>query len=244
MTHVAIVLSYGRPELGELLTMWERQTMPLPLLVWLDECPVDVTAPSPRVHVHRSARIGGRYGIGGVRAAAVAYTRERYALESSDAFLVLDDDDFYSTRHAELTVRMLAGSTHGWTGSLRTGIQWGPDGPPELMRAVGGPGAHATWAMTLASYDAAGGYLESENFEDVGLARRLQGLPPGPREWSSDRCSPHSFVTHVRRQFGFGYSAHFDRQALHGVSREPIRPMWRPQLDALERWCRSHVAAL
>jgi hypothetical protein len=161
MHAAAIVLSYGRPELGELLAMWARQSIPIKLLVWLDDCPVEVTSPSPLVHVHRSPRLGNRHGIGGVRAAAVALARELWGI---DSFLVLDDDDYYSPHHAELTLRALEVSPHGWTGGLRVGIQWGPDGPIELVRGGSGPGQHATWALSIATYDAAGGYLEADHF--------------------------------------------------------------------------------
>jgi hypothetical protein len=232
----AIVLSYGRRELGELLTMWSMQSRLVPLLVWLDDCAAHVDARGCNVVLHHASAIGGGNTIGGVRRAAVALARQLFGLGPLDAFIVLDDDDFYSRHHAARTLEALEAGAE-WTGAKRMGIQWHPDQmPPELVTSTSGPGQHAAWAMRLSAYDRAGGYREEDRLEDVRLAERIQ--------W--DVCRPHPYLTHVRRQFGFGSmtSVEYDRVSLRsGELPALIEPTWRPELVQLERWALAHERA-
>jgi hypothetical protein len=234
----AVVLSYGRRELGELLTMWARQSRGVPLLVWFDDCATDCAAlAGGGVVFHRGPRAGGRTTIGGVRRAAVEYARQLFALEPDDAILTLDDDDFYSSHHAAVSLAALEQGAE-WTGARRIGIQWRPyQLPPELVASDGGPGQHATWAMLLSTYDRAGGYREQDRVEDMALAERLG--------WSA--CQPHRCLTHVRRQFGGASSLSapgvaYDRDALRAAGELPtwIAPSWSHELTELERWALEH----
>jgi len=247
MIAVAIVLSFGRAELGELFTQWIKQTRPTPLLVWLDGYAGKVVAPGG-VHVHHSERLGHNGSIGAVRAAAVELARELYSLGPADGFLVLDDDDYYSPTHAQHTVSALERAPGGWTGAARVGYQWRRDQlPPELVSNDGhapGPGQHAAWGLRLETYDRAGGYLGSDQYEDTDLGARIG--------WRA--CSTHYALTHVRRQFGHTLSsvlhgkapnaARYDRDQLRRdvpVAAE-IVPTWRPELAELEIWTRTHEA--
>jgi hypothetical protein len=247
---VAIVLSYGRAELGELLTQWVKQTRPTPLLVWLDGYEGDVRAPmaewppewdQPPFYVHHAERLGPNTSIGVVRAAAVELARELYSLGPLDSFLVLDDDDYYSPTHAARTIEALERAPHGWTGAQRVGYQWQPDQmPPELVRTGGGPGQHAAWGVRLDLYDRVGGYLDDAR-EDTSLGARMGWL----------HCTTHTALTHVRRQYGSTLSAvlkgghpgtHYDREQLRRDNTVPLRiePTWRPQLGELECWTLEH----
>jgi hypothetical protein len=246
MIAVAIVLSYGRAELGELFTLWLKQTRPTALLVWLDGYEGRVRAP-PGIHVHHSERLGHNGSIGAVRAAAVEFARELYALGPRDGFLVLDDDDYYSPTHAQHTIAALERAPDGWTGAMRVGFQWHRDMmPPELVSsALPTPGQHAAWGMRLDTYDRAGGYLGSDQYEDTDLAARIG--------WKA--CAPHYALTHVRRQFGHTLSsvllgkapgdARYDRDALRQkfVLPAEITPTWRPELGELEIWARTNEKA-
>jgi hypothetical protein len=230
----AVVLSYGRRELGELLTSWMAQSRPVPLLVWLDGCTAAIDCRRDDIAFHRARRSGGVDTIGGVRRAAVEWTRERFGLGPEDAIVLLDDDDYYSPHHAARTLDALEQGAD-WTGALRIGVQWRPDQmPPEVMASAGGPGQQAAWAMRLRVYDLAGGYFEDDRLEDVQLAQRIG--------WST--CRPHAFLTHVRRQFGGASSlssAGYDRDALRvGELPRLIAPTWRPELVELERWTLEH----
>lgn len=244
MIAVAIVLSYGRAELGELLTQWIKQSRPTPLLVWLDGYAGKIVAPGG-VHVHHAPRLGGNHSIGAVRAAAVEFARELYELGPSDAFLVLDDDDYYSPTHAARTIEALERAPGGWTGAARVGYQWQPDQmPPELVRSDYGPGQHAAWALRLETYDRAGGYLASDAYEDTALGARIG--------WGA--CTTHHALTHVRRQYGSTLSAvlrskgtdvaHYDRSQLRRDHPLPpaIGPTWRRELAELEIWTRTNEA--
>jgi hypothetical protein len=246
MIAVAIVLSYGRAELGELLTMWIKQTRPTPLLVWLDGYAGNVRAPGG-VHVHHAPRLGANHSIGDVRAAAVEFARALYSLGPTDGFLVLDDDDYYSPSHAHYTIDALERAPGGWTGAARVAYQWEPDQmPPELVQSDHGPGQHAAWALRMETYDRAGGYLASDAYEDTALAARI-GWPA---------CTNHYALTHVRRQYGATLSAvlkgkcqgapHYDREQLRRAHRLPdaIGPSWRPELGELEIWIRANEATL
>lgn len=235
MNTVAIVLSYGRAELGELFTQWIKQTRPTPLLVWLDGYAGKVVAPDG-VHVHHAPRKGANTTIGPVRAAAVELARELYSLGPMDGLLVLDDDDYYSPSHAERTIAALERAPHGWTGAQRVGYQWHRDMmPPEIVSSGGGPGQHAAWGVRLDLYDRVGGYLDDAR-EDTSLGARMGWL----------HCTPHTNLTHVRRQFGSTLSsvlkghhaAPYDRDQLRRDNPVPplIEPTWRPELAELECW--------
>jgi hypothetical protein len=236
---IAIVISFGRAELGELLTQWLKQTRPTPLLVWLDgyEGVVDVQRLTDAgIYTVRAPHVGANSSIGAVRAAAVTYARGFFRLGPQDGFLVLDDDDYYSPHHAARTIEALERAPHGWTGAARIAIQWRRDMmPPELIPpATFGPGQHACWGLRLDTYDRAGGYSGADVVEDMRLADRIG--------WQC--CSTHQALTHVRRQFGPGISAGvahgmpYDRAALRRVSQiaDCIVPTWRPELADLECW--------
>ena len=243
MNTVAICVSYGRRELGELFTLWLKQTAAVPLFVFLDGVDVPVSAPDP-ITWTRSPKYGARNdSIGALRAASVAAARHTFDLQPTDAVLMLDDDDYYSPTHAERTIAALEASPHGWVGAQRIGYQWRPDQlPPELVTSGGyGPGQHACWGMRLDVYDAAGGYDRDDPIEDVRLADRIG--------WG--KCTQHPYLTHVRRQFPTGtLSAQkslagkpYDRDELRRLrppTPERIEPAWRPELGELEIWCRTN----
>lgn len=246
MNTVAIVLSYGRAELGELFTQWIKQTRPTPLLVWLDGYAGMVvaprgTGPGHGIHVHHAPRKGPNSSIGVVRAAAVELARELYSLGPLDGFLVLDDDDYYSPAHAERTIAALERAPHGWTGAQRVGYQWHRDMmPPELVASGGGPGQHAAWGVRLDLYDRCGGYLDDAR-EDTSLGARMGWL----------HCTTHTNLTHVRRQYGSTLSSvlkgghpgtHYDRDQLRRDNPVPesIEPTWRHELAELECWTLEH----
>lgn len=236
MKAAAIALSYGRREVCDLLGMWERQTRAVPLLLWLDGVPQSVPTVDlpPSVYPYRCPRLGEPNRIGGVRAAAVAVARDRFKLAPSDAIIIIDDDDFYSSRHVERTLDALLSAE--WTGAGRIGIQWTRGAVPDLVGNVFGPGQHAAWAMRLRLYDLAGGYQEQDEAEDVRLADRIG--------WA--RCLTHQHVTHVRRQYGYGSLSSppiaYDRALLRErvPLAEAIAPSWSAELDELEHWCTTH----
>lgn len=244
MKAVAICWSYGRESLNELLSMWCRQTKPLPLLVWLDGCVTPHVHPSlwgrtwpgntevsgGPVHFHYAPRLTHGRSLALMRRASIEHAKRLFELGPDDAFLVLEDDDFYAPRHAEETVRALESAE--WTGALRTGLQLDASSSPQLVEASGGPGAHAAWAMRLGLYEAAGGYIETE-YDDVDLSHRIG--------WG--RCTPHRAVTYVRRyhqgnlsRVGFDV-ARARRSAPLAARFEPAT--WSEELETLRRWCEA-----
>ncbi len=227
----AVVLTYGRTLLGELLAQLECQTRPLPVLVWVDDTPDLVVHAPPLVHVVHGAREGRDRSIGLVRRAAVEAARARFELGADDAIVLLDDDDFYCAHHFARTLQALEGAV--WTGGLAMGLVLG-DGPPEYVRAERGLGQHATWAMRMAHYDRAGGYID-ERSEDTGLAERLG--------WHT--CAPHFACTHVRRHHVANLSgiAQYDRGAMRLIddTAKVIEPRWSPRCEEFERFCADHL---
>lgn len=228
---VAVVLTFGRAALGELLAQLERQTHTLPVLLYVDDAPaLRVEAPS-FVHVVHGPRVPRAESIGLVRRFAVEAARQRFELRDEDAFLVLDDDDFYCSRHFEATLHALERAPD-WTGALAMGLQrWEGDMPPTYLCADAGMGQHATWAVRFKLYDQAGGYID-ERQEDVGLGYRM-----GFRT-----CAGHRYCTHVRRRHHANMSGphmRFDRGAMRraDVLSMEARPTWTPELEALEQWC-------
>ncbi len=231
MRAAAIVLSYGREELCELLACWARQTLPIPLLLWLDGPAPELGELPPHVHVHQAEREASPDRIGLIRAAAVELARKRFDLAPSDAYIALDDDDYYHPRHAELTVAALRNAP--WTGARRIGLQRRRGELPILLESgPGGPGQHPTWAMRLALYDMAGGYT-SARVEDIDLGQRI----------GFKHCIAHTWCTHVRRQYGTGMAEDYDRDAARARARLApiIEPVWSSELVELEAWCTRNL---
>lgn len=232
MRAVAIVPTYGRPSLAELLAMHQRQTRPIPLLVYVDDAPWLTIANQPNVLAVRApddviAKCANG-SVGPLRAAAIDLAVERFELQDTDAIVVLDDDDFYAPHHYAVTLGVLENGA-GWTGALAMGLQLARGQAPEFCASEWGCGQHATWAYRLGLYRMAGGYRD-ECPDDTELAKRMR--------WES--CTPHRAVTHVRRIHGMNLSegAKYDRARMR---REPVLnlafPTWSSELDMLSRWC-------
>jgi hypothetical protein len=240
MKAAAVVCTYGRDALCELLACVERQTLELPTLVFVDGrltypdgAPVRRWEVPSMVDVVEAPR---QVSLGMVRRAAIEAAREEFGLGADSAVLVLDDDDFYSSKHFELTLRALerAPRPRGWTGALAMGLTV-DGGPVELVEGEAGVGQHATWAYRLGAYDEVGGYLDVERNEDIALSHALG--------WR--HCVPHKYVTHVRRQSSSGISSasvDFDRELvrlLPTVWPQYYAPRWSDELEQLEQWCHN-----
>lgn len=230
MRAVALCLTIGREELCGLLAQWERQTVRVPLFAWFDgiDPSVEICSLPWFAFVRQSQPLGGPQSLGPARAAMVAFARQFFHLEKSDAILVIDDDDVYHPRHAELTLEALARSRAGWTGALRIGLQRAPGAVPELVESAGGPGTHATWAMRLSTYDAGGGYPD-QRVEDMTLASEIG--------WH--RAEPHPYLTHVRRHHPSNITRVANDRALcreRATIPRRIAPQWADELDVLTRW--------
>jgi hypothetical protein len=244
MKAAAVVCTYGRVALCELLACVARQTLQLPTLVFFDGrltytdgsevMRFDVP---PLVEVVQAPR---QLSLGLVRRAAVEAARECFELDAESVVLVLDDDDFYSSKHFELTLAALelarAAGWRGWTGALAMGLAI-DGGAPELVHGDAGVGQHATWGFPLGAYDAAGGYLDVPRDEDVALGNALG--------WH--HCRPHHHVTHVRRHHGANISAlGFDRDVVRALDSltTVVRPApWSHELEQLELWCQLATPA-
>lgn len=230
MRAAALVMTYGRPQLAELLACVLRQTTSnVPTLVYVDNASWLQVAPVPSVHVTYGPPIEL---FGDVRAAAVERARVIFGLGPSDGLIILDDDDFYSSRHYERTIEALEREPGCWTGGLAMGVTF-DGGPVEYVRGEAGVGQQATWGFRLAEYDAAGGYAAVRRDEDLALASSLG--------WSN--CRPHWHCTHVRRQShreGISGAANFDRALLRSKAyarAEVMVPRWSAECEALEQWC-------
>lgn len=226
---VALVITYGRSSLCELLAMLARQTHPLPTMIWVDDVPqLQFDQLPPLVDVVYGHRFERRDSVGLVRAACVERARTRYALGRGDAILTLDDDDFYAPRHFELTLRALEGAV--WTGALEMGLDRNDGNDPMYVCAERGFGQHATWAMRLGTYDAAGGYRD-EREEDMSLAWRV----------GFASVSPHRYLTHVRTHHDCNMSmgAHYDRpfMRVHDKRTMIVAPHWSARCERFARWC-------
>lgn len=231
MKAAAVVLTYGRASVCELLAMLARQTVRLPVLVWVDDVPqLELDELPALVELEHGPRFERRDSIGLVRAAAVESARARFGLGPEDALLTLDDDDFYSPRHFELTLRAL--ERCDWTGGLDIGLDWRPGQLPTYCSAERGVGQHATWAMRMRAYDAGGGYRD-EKHEDMNLAWRL----------GFNTCRPHHYLTHVRTQHDHNLSALFDREHVRLGDARIIhgRPTWTDRCERFARWCESRL---
>lgn len=239
MKACAVVVTYGRHELGELLACVARQDHQLPTLVYVDDSPglvIDVAAiPKRTGGLERIEVVYGppRPSLGAVRHDAIEAARLLFDLDSDSGVLVLDDDDFYSSQHFAVTIRALREAKQGWTGGLAIGLTI--DGAPvEYVCNDGGCGQHATWGFRLGRYDEVGGYLDVQRDEDIALAYAL----------GFKTCTPHWHCTHVRRQTthlsvsGLG----FDRVKLRRqvLQLKSIAPDWSASCYFLERWCRVH----
>jgi hypothetical protein len=233
MRAAAIVLSYGREELCELLACWARQTVAVPLLLWLDGPAPELGELPPNVRVHQADREASPDRIGRIRASAVALARQHFELGPDDVYIALDDDDYYHPRHAELTLTALRNAP--WTGARRIGLQRLRGTTPTLLESgPGGPGQHPTWAMRLALYDEAGGYNDAR-VEDIDLGQRI----------GFKQCLAHTWCTHVRRQFGTGMAEDYNRDAARSRAKlaSSIRPTWNGELIALEAWCTRNLVS-
>lgn len=231
MKAVAVVVTYGRPELAELLACVDRQTLQLPTVVYVDDAPqLQVSTSNPLVVVVQGP---AHKTLGGVRHDAIEAARTIFKLGAESGVLVLDDDDFYSSQHFEVTTRALREAEGGWTGGLAIGVTF-DGGPVQYVCNDGGAGQHATWAFRLARYDEAGGYPDVSTDEDLGL-----GYAMGLRT-----CAPHWSCTHVRRQSTFTSVSglRYDREKLRREAMPLARakPFWSPQCAYLERWCLAH----
>ena len=227
---VAIVLSYGRASLSELLACHRQQTRSVPLLLWIDGAPALRVARYDDVTTVHSEAIGSRYSLGPVRRAAVEHARALFDLGPESAIIVLDDDDYYHPLHYERTLNALDQGGGRWTGAYRFGLDAGRPGDPVLIAPHTGPSQHATWAFRLGLYDEAGGYRD-EMPEDMTLGGRM-GLA---------NFRPHYQCTHVRSQRGRNLSCD------GGMNRARLREMGgtvtaaaatiTPRWERLTEWC-------
>lgn len=238
MRVVAVCLTFGRVELGELLTQWARQSVRVPLFLLFDGEPPPIEYLPPGVTLELAAQQGAAFTVGVLMAEAVERARRVHQLDLADGVMVIDDDDYYSPRHVEVTLQALERAE--WTGAQRIGIQWRPGQmPPEIVESGWGPGQHATWAYRLRAYDRVGGYGDDAERFDVLLGQRMG--------WT--RCTTHRSLTHVRRQFGYASvsspAVRFDRARLHATVPKlgRIQPaQWRDDLEVLERWALANQA--
>ena len=229
MRVAAVVCTYGRAALAQLLACVERQTVPMPTLVWVDDAAHVRVLPPDGVEVMHGPRMST---IGAVRHAAVEAASSVFDLGPLDGFMTLDDDDFYSSQHFEQTAAALerAGSS-GWTGALSMGLSYNGSGTIEHVSHDSGIGQHATWAFRFDAYDAAGGYPDDPK-EDLGLAYGV----------GFEKCRPHWHTTHVRRQNEISLSglASFDPMKLRSIDTTTvgsIYPRWSDECERFERWC-------
>jgi hypothetical protein len=235
---VAVTWSFGRASLCELLGMWQRQTRRVPLVVWLDgvagrrrpirlhdltECDVYFVE-APRMTLGTS--------LAPMRNASLRCIQHMFSLTFDDAFLVLEDDDFYASTHAERTLEALEAHA-SWVGSLRVGQQWHPHATPELCRSTHGPGPHAQWGMRFGLWSEVGGYPFGRQQDDMALAERLG--------W--DRCSEHTAVTYVRREHAANLSrVNYDMEGARAARRAAtFEPTWNVELAGLEAWCQKYA---
>ena len=235
--YCAVVLTYERVQLCELLAMLDRQTRPMPVLFYVDHAPelaIELANAKHDWRVAHACEEPSQNSVGLVRRAAIEDARQWLSLDADDVVIVLDDDDFYCSRHFELTIQALG--PRAWTGALAMGLETHPNAAPIYVSGQRGPGQHATWAYRLRQYDAAGGYQDTPS-EDVAL-----GFTMG---W--DSCTPHWFCTHVRRHHPAnlsGPTANHDRARMRAVSATVAiaSPRWTARCEELERWCAQQLA--
>jgi hypothetical protein len=172
--------------------------------------------------------------IGPLRAWAVEQATRLWSLTREDAFLVLDDDDYYAPHHARATMQAMD-SFGGQcvVGARDFGILWKQgQAEPEMVRGgPHGPGPHATWGMPLRLYHLHGGY-QADPVEDLALLSRIG--------WQSARS--HFEVTHVRTQDESATvsSTHGNRAGLETAGEVAILPRLTPRLERLQRWCNAN----
>lgn len=239
MRAVAVTWSFGRESLCELLGMWTRQTRRVPLVVWLDGVPLrrgraplhDLTECG--VYFVEAPRMTLGTSLATMRNTSLRCIKDMFSLTMLDAFLVLEDDDFYASTHAERTLDALEKGA-SWVGSLRVGQQWHPHTMPELCRSTRGPGPHAQWAMRFGLWSEADGYPGVQQ-DDMALAELLG--------W--DECSAHTAVTYVRREHHANLSrlAYDMDSARHVARAATFEPTWNVELTGLEAWCQKYAQA-
>jgi len=206
------------------------------VLCYVDDAPELLIAPPQCVEVVRGGPIEGiNYAVGLLRARATEEARARFKLNADDVVIVLDDDDFYHSRHFELTLKVLEEERAAWTGSLSMGLDFGGQGEAVThVRADSGIGQHATWGFRLGLYDEAGGYKDADQ-ADVALA-----IDMGPQH-----CKAHRYCTHVRRHHASNLSfGDGDRQSLRKASTlaTTVIPRWSERCDVYERFCQAYLS--
>jgi len=264
MRAVAICCTVGRPQLSLLLGMWALQRVQLPLFIaldvdatrWLPDNPVGLAyssdmplgasrwaKPGPPGDTQwvaqrapeRVRREAYPLTIGPLRAWAVEQAIGLWELdERTDAFLVLDDDDYYSPDHARSTLRAMHDHPGCVVGARDTGILWqaGQQAPDLVVGGPYGPGPHATWGVPFRTYRAAGGY-QADPVEDLALLSRVG--------WQGARN--HADVTHVRYQYNTdSFSATKGDRAAGLPSEELVLvPHMTSAQEYLARWCSARM---
>ncbi len=240
MRAVAVVLTFGRAELSELLACWDRQTRRVPMVVWVDDAPwlrVEQVRDCDVLHGRAFAGELDDRSVASVRNAAIAAARQLHQLDADDVIMILDDDDFYTAAHAEVTLRPFDDSACEWVSGLAIGLESSRTAPPQYLCAEGGVGQHATWAYRVGAYDRAQHYQSVDVSDDPQFGRRMG--------WH--RCRPHWHCTHVRSHHGSnlsGPTVAWDRakqRAMTALVPGGIaRPEWSERCERLSVWCASH----
>lgn len=232
---VAVMLTFGRESAREVLAQWQRQTVRVPLFVWIDDAPeLDASRVPPGVMAVHRPRVGKAPGVGAARHLAVMQAIEWAKVSNDGAVLMLDDDDFYSSRHAARTLEAL---THtDFTGALAFGLESDEGAALAVVESDKGPGCHATWGFRVRPYVIAGGY-EDTKLEDVALVRALArkaGVSP----------VGHRHLTHVRRKRPTGLMGlSYDRARVRRLARrtDVLRPLWTEECQRLDGFVREHA---
>jgi hypothetical protein len=227
MRCAAVALTIGRPQVRGFLWQLSQQTMRVPTLLWADGEDLAVDSPlSEGMCVIHGGALGSPRSIGLVRRAAVAHAIHLFELGDDDGLILLDDDDFYSSRHLEVTAEALSGAA--FVGAQRFGIAERGQAPVVCEDAEG-MGLHGTWGVRVGTYLDAGGY-QDDRLEEVCLARRI----------GVSHLVMHRRLTHVRRLHDaqLSQTVSYDREALRTCFLPvAIGPEYSPELSELEAWC-------
>lgn len=227
----AVVHTFGRRQVREFLACWERQTVRVPLLIWVDRAPELVwTGAIPEasvVHDELGPTVleNGCMSLGPLRARAIAWGRKMWP--DAEAVLICDDDDFYAPHHVETTVLALERGA-AWTGGRVVGLEehgrrflsWGTMAPNS-------PGPNATRGMRFSIYDAAGGF-QADQYEDTELERRMMAIEP---------ARTHATLTWVYRRHGANFSQAYRDDVRAAAPRAlELEPEWTDDCERLARW--------